>query len=336
MSPPPRWLRRKVACVATQAGIRVAEPSESTRVHLWARVLIIGFVAWIAAILALLTTRDPTVVPTVILIGSFLMPVTFLTWVFERQRETSAERRGRLSALSTGRVALAFAVSGVFGVSIAAVLETFLLANHPGVFYGGVAVIEEMIKMVLIIIVGRGLPYYLRRDGMVLGAAVGFGFAAFESAGYAFNTIIQAHSVELSMIVETEAVRGLLTPFGHGLWTALVGGALFYAAAGNHSRFRITANVVGWFAVAVVLHALWDMAAGISVALTYLVSGQPISFADVERGRLSDPTQWQAHLDGIFDSGLLGLCAIVGLWVATLQWRAGRSESERAESVRSL
>jgi protease PrsW len=27
------------------------------------------------------------------------------------------------------------------------------------------------------------------RDGMVLGAAVGFGFAAFESAGYAFNAL---------------------------------------------------------------------------------------------------------------------------------------------------
>lgn len=296
----------------------------------------VGFLAWAAAILALYDTADPTVVPTVILIGSFLMPVTFLTWVFERQYETSTTGKRAPTALNAGRVALAFLVSGVFGISIAAVLETFLLANHPAIFYGGVALIEELIKVVLIIVVGRGLPYYLRRDGMVLGAAVGFGFAAFESAGYAFNTVIQAHGVELSMIVETEAVRGLLTPFGHGLWTALVGGALFRAAAGNHNRFRITGGVVGWFVVAVALHALWDMAAGISVALTYLVSGQPISISDVEQGRLGDPTHWQAHLDGIFDFVLLGLCAIAGLWVATLQWREGRIESERAGSVTSV
>lgn len=287
----------------------------------------IGFVAWVVAVVALLTTHDPTVVPTVILIGSFLMPVTFLTWVFERQRETSTTRDRVPTALSTGRVAVAFVVSGIFGISIAAVLETFLLANHPAIFYGGVALIEELIKAALIVLVGRGLQLYLRRDGMVLGAAVGFGFAAFESAGYAFNTIIQAHAVELSMIVETEAVRGLLTPFGHGLWTALVGGALFHAAAGNRNRFRVNGSVLGWFLVAVALHAMWDMAAGISAALTYLLTGQPISFDDVERGQLSDPTQWQAHLDGIFDFALLGLCAVIGIWVANRQWRAGRVES---------
>lgn len=315
--------------MATRAANTVADPSQSTRVHVWGRVLIIGFLAWVASVLALLTTRDPTVVPTVILIGSFLMPVTFLAWVFERQRETGAKRDRAPTALSAGRVALAFLISGAFGISIAAVLETFLLANHPGIFYGGVAVIEELIKATLIIVIGRGLPYYLRRDGMVLGAAVGFGFAAFESAGYAFNTIIQAHNVELSVIVETEAVRGLLTPFGHGLWTALVGGALFHAAAGNHNRFRITGTVVGWFVVAVVLHAFWDMAAGIAAALTYLASGQPISINDVERGQLTDPTQWQAHLDAVFDFAVLGLCAIIGLWVADLQWRLGRAESER-------
>lgn len=320
--------------MSTPSTSAAASPSAWTRLPYWARVLIIGFVAWIAAILALLTTRDPTVVPTVILIGSFLMPVTFLTWVFERQHDTSTARDSAPTALTARRVALAFLVSGIFGISIAAVLETYLLANHPWIFYGGVALIEELIKAVLIVIVARGLPRYLRRDGMVLGAAVGFGFAAFESAGYAFNTIIQAHNVELSLIVETEAVRGLLTPFGHGLWTALVGGALFYAAARNRNRFRITGNVAGWFVVAVVLHAVWDMAAGISAALTYLVSGQPISINDVERGRLSDPTQWQAHLDGIFDFVLLGLCAVIGLLVANLQWREGRAESERAVSAR--
>lgn len=308
----------------------VTRPSLWARTPLWIRVLIIGGVAWLAAILATLTTKDPTVVPTVILIGSFLMPVTFLVWAFDHQQTTSVERDGLATALSAGRVALAFVISGAFGISIAAVLETFLLANHPAVFYAGVAIIEELIKLALIVVVGRGLAYYLRRDGMVLGAAVGFGFAAFESAGYAFNTIIQARSVELSMIVETEALRGLLTPVGHGLWTALVGGALFRAAAGNGNRFRITGTVVGWYAVAVALHALWDMAAGIAVALTYVTTGQPVPIADVEQGRLSGPTQLQAHLDGLYDFLVLGICAAIGIWVARCQWRQGRIESLRA------
>ena len=58
------------------------------------------------------------------------------------------------------------------------------------------------------------------RDGIVLGAAVGFGFAAFESAGYAFNALFTAGSPSLLNLVQTEVLRRILTPVGHGLWDA--------------------------------------------------------------------------------------------------------------------
>ncbi len=54
-----------------------------------------------------------------------------------------------------------------------------------------------------------------------LGAAVGFGFAAFESAGYAFNALFTASGLSLPNLVETEVLRGVLAPLGHGLWTAI-------------------------------------------------------------------------------------------------------------------
>ena len=50
----------------------------------------------------------------------------------------------------------------------------------------------------------------------------GFGFAAFETSGYAFNALIQADDTKIPPVVETQLVRGLLTPVGHGLWTALL------------------------------------------------------------------------------------------------------------------
>ena len=57
------------------------------------------------------------------------------------------------------------------------------------------------------------------RDGMVLGAIVGAGFAAFESSGYALQTILD-HIDERPVfnILETELFRALLAPFGHISW----------------------------------------------------------------------------------------------------------------------
>jgi protease PrsW len=52
-------------------------------------------------------------------------------------------------------------------------------------------------------------------------------------------------------------LRGILTPLGHGLWTAILGGALFEAAA-HYGRPRLTRAVLGWYALVGLLHALWD------------------------------------------------------------------------------
>jgi hypothetical protein len=80
----------------------------------------------------------------------------------------------------------------------------------------------------------------------VLGAAVGFGFAALESSGYALNALIvrEGRTVVFSLggLVTTELLRGILAPVGHGLWTALLGGVLFAASrerpdASNHLSF---------------------------------------------------------------------------------------------------
>lgn len=48
-----------------------------------------------------------------------------------------------------------------------------------------VGLIEEFVKGVAIVLFALGLRSYSTRDGMVLGATIGFGFAALESSGYA-------------------------------------------------------------------------------------------------------------------------------------------------------
>ena len=67
--------------------------------------------------------------------------------------------------------------------------------------------------------------------------ATGNGFAAFESAGYAFTALFTEHGLSLTQLVQTELLRGLLAPVGHGLWTAILGGVLFSASGRRQFSF---------------------------------------------------------------------------------------------------
>jgi RsiW-degrading membrane proteinase PrsW (M82 family) len=99
--------------------------------------------------------------------------------------------------------------------------------TRPRGCFFGVGLIEEAVKLAALALLTRHLLHKSARDGLVLGASVGFGFAAFESAGYALTAMITAHGLSLMDLVSTELLRGLLAPFGHGLWTAILGGVLF-------------------------------------------------------------------------------------------------------------
>ena len=158
------------------------------------------------------------------------------------------------------------------------------------------------------------------RDGMILGAAVGFGFAAFESAGYAFNALFTSQGLSLLDLVETEVLRGILAPLGHGLWTAILGGALF-AAAARRGRLRLTGPVFGWFLVVALLHFLWDATNGIAVWLTLLLTGTESQWMQVELGRVLNVSEAQVHLYTVLNWALLAMDGLVGLLIGWIRWQ---------------
>jgi len=104
------------------------------------------------------------------------------------------------------------------------------------------------------------------RDGMVLGATVGFGFAALESSGYALASlfVVQGGQLYLSLtsVVITELIRGVLSPFGHGMWSAILGAAIF-GAAGRRGHLRLSGGVLGTYLAVSVLHGAFDSINGI-------------------------------------------------------------------------
>ena len=293
--------------------------------RLWLKVLVGGLLLWALTVAVLWTTQVTTLIPVVIFVGSFLSPVVFAVWVFEREEYSGVSPDGHASALTVPRLVAAFGVGGLLGVTLAALIESVALNHIPGILWlPGVAVIEETIKIAIVWWLARSLTSYYLRDGMVLGACVGFGFAAFETSGYAFNALIATNETDILPVVETQLVRGMLTPVGHGLWTALLAGA-FFAAASKTGKLHLTFSVVGWWVVVVVLHWIWDASSGLAAILTQITSGEPITVNAFESGKLPSPTDAQVHLLALYSWVLLTACALVGIWLANRMWVKGRA-----------
>jgi len=156
------------------------------------------------------------------------------------------------------------------------------------------------------------------RDGMILGAAVGFGFAAFESAGYAFTALFTVDGLSLMQLVQTELLRGLLAPVGHGLWTAIVGGVLFSASSQRH--FAITGKLILGYLGVSLLHALWDSMHNIALALTLLLT-EGETYVRTPNGWLVRPSAEQVNLLPALEWGGLAMISVVGIAWLVIVWR---------------
>lgn len=129
--------------------------------------------------------------------------------------------------------------------------------------------------------------------------------------------------------METELLRGILAPVGHGLWTAILGAVLF-AAHHEHQRWRITRGVVLTYLGVSILHALWDGMHGIALLLVMALTVTRRQQLLLQLGYLPEPTGLQVHLFTLFNWVGLIIVAAIGLaWLAALRHRVARMDSRR-------
>jgi RsiW-degrading membrane proteinase PrsW (M82 family) len=279
----------------------------------WLRVFLTGLLLWLLTVAVTFATSNPNLIPTLVLLGSFLVPVSFVVWAFGRRHSGEVTSELLFTTFITG---------GVLGVLAASLLETYLLHPSPALFFG-VGLIEEAAKLAVLAFLTRRLHHKYAFDGLILGASVGFGFAAFESAGYAFTALFTEQGLSLMQLVQTELLRGLLAPVGHGLWTAILGGVLFSASGREH--FAFTRRLLLTYLGVSVLHALWDGMQNIALVLTLVLTGTPYQFQLLERGYQTQPTGTQADLFTVLSWGGLIVVSIVGIvWLLAVRRRADK------------
>jgi RsiW-degrading membrane proteinase PrsW (M82 family) len=278
----------------------------------WLAVFLSGLVLWILSVVVTGLTQNPNLIPTVVLLGSFLVPATAVIYYLDHSGGTT---------VSGQRVFLAFLYGGVLGVLAASALEAWLLQNGPLV-YVGVGLIEELVKLLALLLVALGIRHFTARDGIVLGAAVGFGFAALESSGYALAALFTPNGLSLTSLVFAEVLRGVLAPVGHGLWTAILGGALF-AAAAKRGWFAgiFSLRLIGLFLLVSLLHALWDSMRGLAIVMTLLVTSSPALAVLMQGGLLPQTTAVVTWIFLAFEFGGMAVVSLVGLWMLRRAWR---------------
>lgn len=223
---------------------------------LFSRVLLVCLLCYLGFYLAITCFPESIhmLFPGWMFVGNFALPFSTLVLFFELNicRDYPFHR-----------VVVAMCLGGV--ISLVCALFLFSGWDAPAELAG---VLEEPAKFLPAMLLGGGLYKKRILTGILLGGAVGAGFAAFESAGYVFGTLLDEEST--STPAGVLHLRAALAPFGHVVWTAMVAGAfcrtvdLLRRKGREFTRiyhgFRVFAyaSFLRIFATAVVLHVAWN------------------------------------------------------------------------------
>ena len=242
------------------AGVATSWP----RPWVFARLLLLALAVYGAFDIAWMRSGNRNLIPGLILAGSFAVPMSILVLFFE------CNVRRNVSLYQAMRLLL-------LGGVLALLLSLFMYrlgAQIPLQWLGAsiAGLVEEPAKLLTLLIVVNDRRYRYTLNGLLLGAAVGTGFAAFESAGYAFRAGLEGGSLLMRDVILT---RGLLAPFTHIVWTAMAAGALWRVKRG--APFTWTMLREPRFgrvcAVAVMLHMIWDSSYEWLGSVPYLLVG---------------------------------------------------------------
>lgn len=197
-------------------------------------------------------------VPGFLFMGSLAVPFAGLIFLFEVNAPRNISFFKVLTVFLLGGVLSLFLTLGLFEIN----LLNSDITTLAGAF--GVGIVEEIGKFVLVAFM---IKWYKKSkyilNGLLIGGAVGAGFAVFESAGYAFRYFLMGSVVGQGMGVALHTIitRAYLSPGGHIAWAAMEGAFIVIALKGKPFNWGVlaTKDFLSLVWIPIVLHAIWDM-----------------------------------------------------------------------------
>ncbi|XME02627.1 PrsW family glutamic-type intramembrane protease [Lachnospiraceae bacterium C1.1] len=229
---------------------------------LFSRVFLGLLVAYGLLYALLMVFENILAIPGIIFMGSIAAPFSVLVFFFE----INAPRN--ISIFQTVSI---FLIGGCLSLIITMCLYMYVDTGSMSIVSAIlIGVIEEIGKIVTTAIFIKRLnrcKYIF--NGMLIGAAVGAGFAAFESAGYAFEVLLGAQLFK--EMTDVILLRGILSPGGHVAWAAIEGAAIIISLNGAEFSWNalFDKHFLSLSIICVVLHAIWDMPIFIGGILVY-------------------------------------------------------------------
>ncbi|MFJ5714251.1 PrsW family glutamic-type intramembrane protease [Neobacillus sp. NPDC093127] len=212
---------------------------------LFARVFLFALIAFLGLYLGVSLFQNVNFIPGLIIVGAFTVPLTTLIFFWEMNAPQN---------IAIYRIVYVVFIGGILSMLVALVFFDILKNNINPITIG---ISEELAKAVTVIFFVRKLKYKYILNGLLLGAAVGAGFAAFETAGYALRGLISGN---FQTLYATILWRSLLAPGGHVAWAGL-SGAAFCMIQGDKKfelNLLIKPKFLRIFILVVLMHALWD------------------------------------------------------------------------------
>lgn len=256
------------------AGTPLTTPDESSMLSKWdkpymfLRILLIGIGLLAATFLinVIFPLKAGLLFPFVYVGGAFIFPVAWMIFFWEMNIPRN---------ISFPQVLFMFLAGGVLSLAFSGLMFSFTgSSENPVVAYTIVGIVEETAKILAAVVWLRKRDYKYILSGMLVGAAVGAGFSAIESAGYA----IMENNWSLYGLI----ARAILSFGGHVAWAAITGGALVWVKGIQPlSEKHFTSPIfLKAMAFSIGTHALWDIVCGyIPGILMCLLVQSPIFFA---------------------------------------------------------
>lgn len=222
---------------------------------LFSRVFIAFTVTFIGLWVMAAFFNNTNAIPGLIFIGALTVPLSGLFFFYESNA---------FKNISIFEVIIMFFIGGVFSLLSTMVLYRFVVFSDQFERFGSltffdaflVGLVEETGKALIIVYFVNKLKTNKILNGLLIGAAIGAGFAVFESAGYILNFAL-GENVPLLDIVFTRAWTAI---GGHLVWSAIVGAAIVIAKEQHGFEFKdiLDKRFLIFFLSAVGLHGIWD------------------------------------------------------------------------------
>jgi RsiW-degrading membrane proteinase PrsW (M82 family) len=236
---------------------------------------------------------NDNLIPGLIMVGSFAVPISALIFFIEMNARKNVSLYQVMRLLFFG---------GLLSIIISLFFFDLTDGTHLNWLGASMAgLVEEPGKLLALILVINIVKFRYILNGLLFGAAVGTGFAAFESMGYALRSGFEYGG---EAMLDNIMLRGMLSPFSHIIWTAMCGAALWRVKGGKAFKFDMLYDPRFYriFFMAIILHMIWNSPVNLPFYGKYIIlgiTGWIVVFALIQAGLKQIQEEKKAHMESM-------------------------------------